>query len=146
MREKAKRIALAVFNLDKTYLLRKRKNRVLDAELCLMYALDDGLPHSQKEISDAWSIPRTTMNTIIKRRERDGYLTLIPIPGKRREKQIVLTESGKEYARNILAVVYRAEDQALSKTLERYPEEFISALEYFVNSLRTAFLEEQKNL
>ena len=144
MREKAKRIKLAIFNMDKTYLLRKRKDKVLEAELCLMYALDDGLPHSQKEISDAWSIPRTTMNTIIKRKEREGYLNLIPIPGKRREKQIVLTETGKQYAQGILGEVYRAEDKALSKTLQRYPEEFISALEYFVASLKEAFREEQK--
>lgn len=145
MREKAKRIILAVFNMDHIYLLRKRKSKVLDAELCLMYALDDGLPHSQKEISDAWSIPRTTMNTVIKRRERDGYLNLIPIPGKRREKQIVLTEAGRQYAENILKVVYRAEDKALTRTLERYSEEFIGALEYFMENLRAAFREEMNN-
>lgn len=145
MRERAKRITRAVFNMDKAYSLQK-KSRVLEAELCLMYALDDGQPHSQKEISDKWLLPRTTMNTITKRWEREGFLTLIPIRGKRREMQIVLTDAGKQHAKNVLAVVYRAEDRALAKTLERYPDQFIEALEYFMVCLKEAFKEEQERM
>ena len=145
MRERAKRITRAVFNMDKAYSLQK-KSRVLEAELCLMYALDDGQPHSQKEISDKWLLPRTTMNTITKRWEREGFLTLIPIRGKRREMQIVLTDAGKQHAKNVLAVVYRAEDRALAKTLERYPDQFIEVLEYFMVCLKEAFKEEQERM
>ena len=145
MRERAKRITRAVFNMEKAYSLQK-KSRVLEAELCLMYALDDGQPHSQKEISDKWLLPRTTMNTITKRWEREGFLTLIPIRGKRREMQIVLTDAGKQHAKNVLAVVYRAEDRALAKTLERYPDQFIEALEYFMVCLKEAFKEEQERM
>ena len=145
MRERAKRITRAVFNMDKAYSLQK-KSRVLEAELCLMYALDDGQPHSQKEISDKWLLPRTTMNTITKRWEREGFLTLIPIRGKRREMQIVLTDAGKQHAKNVLAVVYRAEDRALAKTLERSPDQFIEALEYFMVCLKEAFKEEQERM
>ena len=144
MKEKAKRIALSIFNMEKAYFLPRKSKRVLEAELCMMYALDDGKTHSQKEIAENWLIPRTTVNTIAKRWERLGYLTLVHIPGQRREMQIVLTESGKEYAKNILSSVYRAEDKALKKTLERYSEEFIDALEYYKSCLKDAFTEESE--
>lgn len=144
MKEKSKRIALSIFNMEKAYFLPRKSKRVLEAELCMMYALDDGKTHSQKEIAENWLIPRTTVNTIAKRWERLGYLTLVHIPGQRREMQIVLTEDGKAYAKNILSSVYRAEDKALKKTLERYSEEFIDALEYYKSCLKEAFAEESE--
>jgi len=36
-----------------------------DAELCLMYALSDGRPHSQRQIADGLGISRTTINGIV---------------------------------------------------------------------------------
>lgn len=46
-----------------------------------------------------------------------------------------------EYKRREIDKIYKAEDKALSKTLERYSEEFIEALEYFGESLQDAFEE-----
>lgn len=98
IRKTAKRLILALCNIDKTYYLSEKKKRLSDAELCIMYALDDGEPHSQKEIAEEWLIPKTTINTITKRWEGDGLIVQTPIPGKRREMQITLTEAGKSYA------------------------------------------------
>lgn len=141
MKEKEKRLTLAIYNLNKVYLLHEKQKKVSGAELCLMYALDDGCPHSQKEIAEEWFVPLTTVNTIIKRWQKEGYLILTPIPGKRREKQILLTEVGKQYAKDIMAFVYQVEERALKKTFERYSDEFIEALEYFGGCLKEAFAE-----
>ena len=110
----------------------------------MMYALDDGKSHSQKEIAENLLLPRTTVNTIAKRWEKLGYLNLVPIPGQRREMKIVLTDAGKQFAKSILSSVYRAEDKALKQTLERYSEEFIEALEYYKSCLKDAFAEESE--
>lgn len=123
----------------------EKKKRLSDAELCIMYALDDGQPHSQKEICEEWLVPKTTVNTITKKWEAQGYLTLAAIPGKRREMQITLTDSGKAYAKEFMAFVYRAEDKALAKTLDKYSDTFIEALEFFGASLKEAFEEDIKN-
>ena len=53
--------------------------------------------------------------------------------------QICLTEKGKTYASQILDVIYRAEDQAMEKTLEKYPADFIDVLGYFVKHLESSF-------
>lgn len=145
IRKKAKRLILALYNIDEVYYASEKKKRLSDAELCILYALDDGQPHSQKEICEEWLVPKTTINTITNKWRSQGLLTLTPIPGKRREMQITLTETGKQYAGEILSFIYRAEDKALGKTLEKYSDTFIEALEYFGESLKEAFREELEN-
>lgn len=44
-----------------------------------------------------------------------------------------------QYASQILDVIYRAEDQAMEKTLEKYPADFIDVLGYFVKHLESSF-------
>ncbi|MCR4818807.1 MAG: MarR family transcriptional regulator [Fretibacterium sp.] len=106
-----------------------------------MYALDDGEPHSQKEISRQWLITRQTVNTITKRWEKEGLLVQKPIPGRRREMQILLTKAGRKYAEEFLAFIYQAEEKAIQKTIERYSGEFIEAIGYFAQALKEAFSE-----
>ena len=69
-------------------------------------------------------------------------MTLTPIPDKRREKYIILTESGREYAKEFMGFIYRAEEKALKRTLDKYSDEFIKGLEFFGESLKEAFDEE----
>ena len=142
MRETARRLIRALYNIDEVYYLNEAKKKVSDAELCVMYALDDGRPHSQREISQEWLVPKTSVNTIVKRWEKDGLVTMVPIPGKRREMHVMLTAAGRDYAKQFLGFLYRAEDHALEKTLERYSDGFIEVIEFFGARLKEAFDEE----
>ncbi len=142
MRETARRLILALYNIDEVYYLNEGKKKLSDAELCVMYALDDGKPHSQREISQEWLVPKTSVNTIVKRWEKEGLLTMTPILGKRREMHIMLTDAGREYAKSFMGFLYRAEEKALKKTLDKYSDEFIEVLEFFGASLKNAFDDE----
>lgn len=142
MRKTARRLILALYNIDEVYYLNEGQKKISDAELSVMYALDDGKPHSQREISQEWLVPKTSVNTIVKRWEKEGLLTQTPIPGKRREMHIMLTDAGREYAKDFMNFLYKAEDKALKKTLDKYSEEFIEAIEYFGESLKESFAEE----
>lgn len=137
MRKKVRRLIHVLYSIDNTYSANEKRKKLSNPELNMMYALDDGEAHSQAEISRDWLVPKTTANTIIKRWKEKGYVILEPIQGKRREMQIVFTKEGKEYANSILLALYRAEDIALQKTIECYSEQFIEALEYFNEILRT---------
>lgn len=121
------------------------KKRMSRAELNVMYALNDGKPHSQAEICRDWSVPKTTLNTIVKRWEELGYLYQKAIPGKKREMQLILTGQGEKYVSEIMANVYRAEDKALRETIEAYSDEFIEALEFFGKAIRKSFETSEKN-
>lgn len=58
---------------------------------------------------------------------------------------ICLTDAGQSYAKQFLGFLYRAEDQALKKTLEKYSESFIEVIEFFDASLKEAIDEEMEN-
>jgi len=139
MRQAARRLIRALCNIDEVYYINEGKRKLSDGELCVMYALDDGEPHSQREISQEWLVPKTSVNTIVKRWEKEGYLTMSPIPGKRREMNILLTETGREYAKSFLGFLYRAEELALRQTVDRYGQEMIDAVEFFGARLKAAF-------
>ena len=139
MRELMRKFAIALNNVDEAYCSDTSQMGAKESELWLMYALDDGKPHSQRQICEEWGFPRTTLNTAAKQAQAQGYITLAPIPGKRREMNICLTESGKAYARQLLRGIYEAEDYAMEETLKRYSADFIDALDFFSACLKTAF-------
>lgn len=149
IRATLRRLAIAINNVDEVYCTDMAKIGVKESELWLMYALNDGEQHSQKQICDEWGFPRTTLNTAIKQAEAAGYLTMSLIPGKRREMNICLTEKGKVHAEKLLNIIYMAENKAMEETLKHYSADFIDAVEYFATHFKSAFegqLEERKKI
>lgn len=132
--EAVRRIMLALNKIDGVYYLFARRLGVNENTLAFLYALDDGRPHSQKEISDEWLIPRTTINSIVKNMIADGYITLVAEPHTK-EKTVTLTECGRKYADELLSGIYSAEERAIRKTLRKFKPEFITALEHFSDCL-----------
>lgn len=99
----------ALYHVDSFYDEFAKQSNVSSALLWVLYALNDGNSHTQIEISNDWELPKTTVNTVIKEIQKNGYVDLIPIKGKRREMSIVLTENGKKYADRVLADLYKKE-------------------------------------
>ena len=95
--------------------------------LWILYALNDGKRHSQKQICDDWAIARSTANTIIKDLESKDYIALSQIKGERRELLVSLTESGKTYADGILSDLYRREREIYSEI--EAPEALLDTLQ-----------------
>ena len=133
-------LATAMNRIDQMYCDDVTRIGVKASELWLLYALDDGAPHSQKQICQEWGLPKTTLNTTLKQAEAKGYLTLVPIA------------AGQAYARQVLRPIYGAEDAALQATLDRYGPAVVAALveavDYFGRCLRDSFakqMEEKEN-
>lgn len=78
------------------YYLFARHYGINENTLAILYALNDDRPHSQKEISEEWMIPRTTINSIVKTMLSDGYITFESGHHKK-EKMITLTQKGRNY-------------------------------------------------
>ncbi len=134
-----RRLMVAVNLMDGFYYSWARRSGVSGHTLALLYALDDGQPHSQKQLSEEYLIPKTTLNTVVKACQEAGYLTLADMPGQTRQRQLCLTGAGRTYARRALEELYRAEDAAMAATLERFPEEAVAAMEYYAAQLRAAY-------
>lgn len=125
----------AIYHVDSFYDEFAKQSNVSSALLWVLYALNDGQPHTQIEISTEWELPKTTVNTVIKELQQNGYVELIPIKGKRREMSIALTEAGKEYADRILSDLYKKEASVYG-TLTPEEREVIATLEKIAESLK----------
>ena len=108
----------ALYHVDSFYDEFAKQSNVSSALLWVLYALNDGNSHTQIEISNDWELPKTTVNTVIKEIQKNGYVDLIPIKGRRREMSIVLTESGKKYADRVLADLYKKEAEVAQKNMQ----------------------------
>ncbi len=106
------------YRIDGFYAEYAKESGVKENLLWILYALNDGNSHSQKEICDSWDLPRTTVNTIIKELENDGYINLIQIKGEKRELEVVLTDKGKSYADSLLDKLYKIEEKVSHYLIE----------------------------
>ena len=125
----------AFYHVDSFYDEFAKQSNVSSALLWVLYALGDGNPHTQIEISYDWELPKTTVNTVIKEIQKDGYALLVPIKGKRREMSIVLTESGKKFADNVLSDLYKKEAEVF-KSLSSEEQEIVMVLEKLASKLK----------
>ncbi|MDO4664386.1 MAG: MarR family transcriptional regulator [Erysipelotrichaceae bacterium] len=133
-----RRLMVALHQIDGIYYFIAKKAGTKGKMILLLYALNDGLPHSQKEICDQWLIPKTTINTVVKECIQKGYVKISALEQK--EKKLELTTSGKQYTQTILASLFEIEHQALAKTKQNYSAEFIDALVCFSNSMIEQFM------
>ena len=101
----------SIYKIDGFYSEYAKKFDVKENLMWILYALNDGNEHSQKEICDSWDLPRSTVNTIMKELESNGYVELSQIKGEKRELRANLTKSGKDYADKSLAELYKIEKQ-----------------------------------
>ena len=127
--------------MDGLYYLAARRLGVKENALALLYTLNDGIPRSQKQLAQELLIPKTTVNTIVKEYLELGYLRLVSSEHGR-EKEMALTPLGRSYAQEVLRPVYRAEEQALRRTLERFSPQFVEAVEALTGYLAQEFQRE----
>lgn len=139
-RQLLRRFSIAWSRVEHAYCAISRTG-VKESMMWLLYALDDGESHSQKTICEEWGIYKSTLNTTIKQAEKEGYLTLSPIPGCRREMTVRLTDVGREYASRVLRPIYEAEELAMRKTLEKYHIDFVDAMDAYAHHLTHALDE-----
>lgn len=100
-------------------------------EMMVLYALESLGALTQKEISEYFGMQKQTVHTVVSALNKQGYLTLEASREDKREKRIILTESGEKYARRIIAPLRIAEDkvykaigrekvQAMCETMELF--------------------------
>ncbi|MDO4285536.1 MAG: MarR family transcriptional regulator [Eubacteriales bacterium] len=77
--------------------------------LLIVYALWEEEGCTQKQISRNWLIPKQTVSAALKEFEEKGYLELTPAASDKRNKQILLTDSGREFAGRIMTKLHARE-------------------------------------
>ncbi len=68
--------------------------------------------YTQKDLSEKWSFSRQTVNSALKKLESEGLVRLVPLPGQKKNKQLVLTEEGDVFAQKVIIPIIEAEKNA----------------------------------
>ena len=71
-------------------------------------------PCTQKEICALSHYNKQIVNTIVKNFAENTYLQFVEVPEDRRNKYVLLTEAGKEYADMIMLPLEEMEEKALT--------------------------------
>lgn len=139
-REKIRRLMIAINRIDEAYYNVLRTRGIRDNAFVLFYAIADGQTYSQKKICEQWSVPRTTLNTIVQEYVGKGYIRLVSTGHK--EKAIVLTDAGKAFVRETLSPVFAAEEKGMEPFLDT---RLVEETEAFAERIKTEFgkLDEQ---
>lgn len=143
-RELLNRFCLAINRMDGLYAIAAQRAGVSENRLALLSALMIGGKLSQKQLCEQWLIPKTTVNTLVKELEAQGYVQLERMPGKRREMLVSLTDAGRDMAEEMRKPLCSVEEQAMTATLQKFSAEFVDAVERFNDEFQTALEEEYR--
>ena len=135
------RLGQSIYKIDSVYDVLAKKVDIPPTLLWILYALNDGKKHSQRDICENWSLPKSTVNTIIKELEEKKLVILIQIKGKRREMFVELTKKGCMYASEKLESVYLFE----KCIYEKIKQNATQILENFESIAKKLYEEVNKN-
>lgn len=134
---KTMRISKAICAVNGAYWKISKLSGLKENLFWLLYVLNDGKFHTQKQICEDWLFPKTTVNTLIKECEGAGYVVLRTIPGHKRELEICLTPKGKAYAAEILRPVYEIEKNTQAVMADKCSPSFAADLELFAGCFQS---------
>ena len=107
-----------------------------DCAFWILYTLQNAThSYTQSEICDDGFMPRQTVNSALKKLEKDGYLTLHPRDG-RMGKDIRLTAKGASFVQKHIAPVVAAEDAACGQFSDVEKNQFLTTFRTLVDHLK----------
>lgn len=110
---------------------------VSDGEIAVWSALLTAeQDYSQQELCDLLSLPRQTVNSVISKMVKKGFVYLEHIPGTRNQKTIHLTQQGRDFGRDQVQWIFQAEERALERADPRQVQICIEMIETFTRHLR----------
>ena len=141
--EKHRTDPLAVFNqvykeMDEIYHLYAKQHGVSDTALWLMYSLyQSETAYTQREFCSDWHYPPQTINSALKNFEKQGIIELQSIPDNQKNKLIVLTQKGKDWAENIISPLILAERRSFQGMKKEEREALLVLSKKYVDLLRS---------
>ncbi len=101
-----------------------------------IFMLGDGC--LQRDICKTSCIPKQTINSSIRKLEKEGWIKLVP--GKGRSMQIFLTDEGQHVMQEKIYPVIKAENKALDALTSEECEQILKLYQKYNIALRNEFL------
>ena len=100
-------------------------------ELMVLYALHTRGDLTQKAITEEFGLIKATVSTVIRDLKKRDLIILKPCREDKREKLGVFTETGKEYAENIIQPLLETEERITRKIGDERMEQIIDTLDLY---------------
>ena len=130
---------IATYRVDEAYSRYSKTLGLSESELCLIYALYPNYELSQKEICKDWQIPKSTLNTTLKKYEKEGLISMSYLPNNKNEMKVSLTDNCILYAKKFIDEIQVKELEAMKKVMEKYGTSFIDAANLYADILSQGF-------
>mgnify|MGYP001377264948 CR=1 FL=1 len=86
---------------------------ISDTALWVLYGICSSQgPVTQYDLANGWYFPKQTVNSAIAALEKAGMLSLVPLPGPRNRKQVLLTRAGSAFCSRTVVPLLQAEERA----------------------------------
>ncbi len=113
--------------------------------LVLEYIYENPEHCTQKKIVEGILSPKQSVNLVVKSFWEKGFLELREMPEDRRNKEILLTKSGKAYAEKILSPIYKADEEAIEHMTAEERQIILKALGEYAEKFRKNLLMSERN-
>lgn len=95
---------------------------------------------TQKEIVEKLNLPKQTVNVIIKSFLEQGYIDLKEVCSDRRNKEILLSKQGLEFANKVLGNLTEAEVKVMEKLTYEQRQDILNIMKKIEMSLKEILL------
>ena len=106
-------------------------NAILNTENC-----------TQKLICEKTLLPKQTVNNVITKFLKSGYIELQELPENRRIKTIHLTEEGTKYADSLIPHIHEADCKAMKALSEEEQDTLLKLMNRYADAFRKEMLGE----
>ncbi len=132
---KLKQLNSILSEVDNIYQSLLKANNVSEGEYIVMFAINDlGEGCSQKDISQNGYASKKTINSTIKKFEKDGFIELKP--AKYPSMQIFLTEKGRNFMQENIIPILKLESTVLDNVSDNEFEALANCYRRHLNSFR----------
>ena len=114
LRNKIDRMYEAVKKINQTYEIWATAHGLTLYEMQIYYVMvkKEDIFITQKNLCMELDAPKTSINSIIKKQIKSGYIEMNINPQNKREKELSLTEKGKEFAKKLIEPLLQYEEEA----------------------------------
>lgn len=123
--------------LDRLYHNYAKDCGLSDSILWILYSIYESKGiYTQKNLCELWSYNKQTVNSALKNLEANGFITLEAIPDNRKNKQIILTDSGNELIEQFIKPLMEAEQNSFRKMDDNERNEFLRVTKKYIDLLQ----------
>lgn len=136
-RNKIDQIYAAVKKVNLAYELWASKHGLTLYEMLVYYVIlnHEDTAITQKNLCTELDAPKTSINSIIKKQLKTGYIEMHINPDNKREKVLSLTDSGRRFAEQLIYPLFQYEEDSVSMLDEHEMEAAIITQNEFADLL-----------